>query len=199
MKTPTYYTEEQMNVVLEFIQKSFGNGEEVLVGHEIESEYVHTDVAVVTAKEGSHCFATFGMGAREMNAPIPQLARVELVMYASENFEPTSDEARILMSELQSLSKFPFANGTFLGPGHTIAASELFEETFGFEAFVFAPVEHAKIDDLGDVLFLLVIPIYEEERDEMIRGNSFDVIEQLEDSFGGEIYYADSDRVSLLV
>lgn len=199
MKFPIYYTPEQMEQIQEFILQNFAGTDVGIIGHELKSEYVHTDILAATNAAGERYFATFGMGAREMNAPIPQLARVELVMYASENFEPTSDEARILMSELQSLSKVPFANGTFLGPGHTIAASELFEETFGFEAFVFAPVEHAKIDDLGDVLFLLVIPIYEEERDEMIRGNSFDVIEQLEDSFGGEIYYADSDRVSLLV
>lgn len=197
MKLPVYYTPEQMDQVLEFINQSFGNGEEGLVGHEIESEYVHTDVAVVTTDEGCRCFATFGMGAREMNSPIVDLARAELMMFASPDMELTDQEALAVASELQWLSKIPFRNDTWLGPGHTVPASDHFCKTFGFDAFVLDVIAAKDFEELGKILFLVAIPIYEEEREAMMRGNSLDVMEQLEEAFGDAIYYADSRRKEL--
>ena len=198
MKNPTYYTEEQMDEVLEFIQKCFGNGEECLVGHEIESEYVHTDVGVVTANEGSRCFATFGMGARKMNSPIAHLARAELVMFASPEIELTGKEALIIASELQYLSKIPFRNDTWLGPGHTVPASQYFHKTFGFDAFVLDVVAASEFKEIGKVLFLMAIPIYQGEREKMMQESFVNVLEQLETRFGDAIYYADSGREPLV-
>ena len=194
MQTTTYYTEEQMDAVLNFIQKSFSNGEEGFVGHEIESEYVHTDVAVVTAKEGSRCYATFGMGAREMNSPVAHLARAELVMFASPEMELTGEEALVIASELQYLSKIPFHNDTWLGPGHTVPASQHFRKTFGFDAFVLDVVAASEFEDLGKVLFLMAIPIYQKEREKMMSGNTFEIMDVLLEEFGDALYYADSGR-----
>ena len=199
MKDVIYYTPEQMEAVQEFINETFGGGEEGLIGHELESEYVHTDVAALTTMDDDRCFVTFGMSARAMHAPAPTLAHVELLMYASKDTALSSFEARVIMSELQSLSKFPFRNDTFLGPGHTIAASDLFEETFGFEALAFLPMEMTQIEGVGEVLFLAVIPVYQEEREIMMSGNTFDVADSLLEEFGEEVYYADSDRTSLVI
>ena len=197
MKNPTYYTEEQMDEVLEFIQKCFGNGEECLVGHEIESEYVHTDVAVVTTDEGCRCFATFGMGAREMASPIPHLARAELVMFATEEMKVTGEEALVIASELQGMSKLPFENDTWLGPGHTVPASSRFCDTFGFDAFALDVIAASNFQDLGKVLFLAAIPIYKGELKAMRKRNSLVVLEQLEEEFGVGMYFADSYRMEL--
>lgn len=197
MNFPIYYTPEQMEEVQQFVAQSFGNGEEMVVGHELESEYVHSDVAVVTAKEGSRCFATFGMGARKMNSPLMDLARAELVMFASPKVEPTGEEALAIASELQWLSKFPFRNDTWLGPGHTMTASEHFQKVFGFDAFALDVVAADDFQGLGKILFLMAIPIYQEEREKMMEGNTFDVLDQLEERFDMAIYYADSGREKL--
>lgn len=197
MKLPVYYTPEQMDQVLEFINQSFGNGEEGLVGHEIESEYVHTDVAVVTTDEGCRCFATFGMGAREMNSPFPNLARAELVMFATEDMKVTGEEALVIASELQGMSKLPFENDTWLGPGHTVPASSRFCDTFGFDAFALDVIAASDFQDLGKVLFLAAIPIYNGERKTMMKRNTLDVLEQLEEEFGVGMYFADSYRMEL--
>ena len=193
------YTPEQVAQLQTYISETFGGGEEGFIGHELESEYVHTDVAALTTEDDDHCFVTFGMSTRAMHAPISALAHVELLMFASKDTDFSSFEARVIMSELQSLSKFPFRNDTFLGPGHTIAASNLFEETFGLDAFAFLPMEMAQIDGVGDVLFLAVIPIYQQEREAMMAGNTFDIADRLLEEFGEEVYYADSGREPLTI
>lgn len=197
MNFPIVYTTEQMEQLQDFISNTFGDGEDGLIGHELVSEYVHTDVAALNTEDGNRCFVTFGMSARRMNAPIPQLSHVELLMFASKDTVFTSQEAQVIMGELQSLSKYPFRNDTFLGPGHTIAASGLFEETFGFDALAFLPMEMSRIDSIGDVLFLAVIPIYQQEREAMIAGNTFDIADRLLEEFGDNLYYADCGREPL--
>lgn len=197
MKTPHIYLSHQMDEIQDFITKTYGGTEEGLIGHEIESEYVHTDVCGLTDHDGDRCFVTFGMGARAMNSPIPGMDRVELLMYATEATEVSSPEGLLIMGELQRLSKFPFRNDTFFGPGHTIDASDEFQKRFGFDAFVFVPSHSTSLSGVGDVQFLLAIPIYQAEREAMMRGHSFDVLKQLEQTYGAWVYYVDSERESV--
>ena len=192
------YTPEQTEQIQTFINETYGNGKEGLIGHEIKNDYIHADVMVLDSGAGDYNFATFGMGARKTNAPIPLLQRTELVMCATGNMAPNSREAAIVIGELQRLSKFPFKSDTFFDLYDTVNASELFTETFGFEAFLFADAHVVQVDDLGDVLFLWVIPIYQEERDEMIRWNSLDVLEELVLTFGTTIHFVDSGRDKLI-
>jgi hypothetical protein len=194
MQSLALYNSVQMEQIQTSINETYGNGKEGLIGHEIKSEYVHTDVMVLDSGEGDYNFATFGMGARKTNAPIPQLQRTELVMCATGNMALDSREAAIVMGELQRLSKFPFKNDTFFGPYHTIDASELFTETFGFDAFLFADAHITQIDNLGDMLFLWVIPIYKEELHRIMQFNSIDVLDELVITFGTEIHFVDSGR-----
>lgn len=194
MKKPVYYTPRQAEQIREFIEETFGDGDEGVIGHEIKSEYVHTDVLAVTTGEGDTCFATCGMGARQTNAPLHSLCRTELLMYASEEVAPSSREGSVIMEELQRLSKYPFRNNTFFGPGHTIGASALFTQTFGFDAFAFLPFETAEPEVLGQVQFLLAVPIYQTERKRMIEGDPFRVIRRLQEEHEEELYHVDSKR-----
>lgn len=170
---PVYYNEIQNDEILQFIADEWGPRTDGFISHEIDSEYVHTDIQLIGGNGEEKTFVTFGVGARKMNSPIPNFNRIELLMYASSDmntdFSNKSQNAHIVAcAELTSLSKYPFRNDTWFGPGHTINASKRFEEKFGYQYFIF--VEHpniANISGVGEVHFLVAIPVYEEERDWM--------------------------------
>ncbi len=173
-KDPVFYTEQQMNEIEAFINEQWGDNKDGYIVHEIESKYVHTDVSIIEDSEGGGItLATFGMGAREMKSPFPNYDRIELVMYGSSGLRAKEDEKlnkknMIACSELVRLSKYPFANDTWFGHGHTINASEGFTKTFGYQFFFFMEYNHAPaLSDLGKVRFLLAVPVYEDERNWM--------------------------------
>ena len=195
MKFPVMYTQAQMEQIQKFIHETFGGDENSVIAHEITSEYVHTDTAVIADDGKERVFVTFGMGAREMNAPHPELAHTELVLSASASFDPQSKEAMTLIAELVALSKFPFREDTWLGHGHTINASDAFQETFGFEALTFCHTgEFAQVEGIGKVGFLAVVPIYAEEREWFMQTNSAECIDDLYDYLGEEMFLADTRR-----
>ncbi len=170
-KRAVYYTEEQENEILAFINKEWGEDGAGLLAHEIQSEYVHTDVAVRENTENEcMAFVTFGMGAKEIDSPLPEYRRTELIAYASLAMKYASDDKQrrkqlVACSELVRLSKYPFANSCWFGPGHTINASDVFKEAFGYQYFIFAEYcETAELSRIGNVCFLVAIPIYEDER-----------------------------------
>jgi hypothetical protein len=136
------------------------------------------------------------MGAREMNAPYPVLGlrRVELLMCASKELDIYSEEAMTIVNELVSLSKFPFRENTWLHHGHTIDASDAFKEAFGFDAFAFICIDFTEIDGIGEVDFLLTIPIHKEEREWIMDTDAFEGHLMLEEVFGNQLYFADSGR-----
>ena len=138
-----------------FITDNIGEIENIV--HEIVSEYVHTDVAIVH-DEDETTFVTFGVGAREMDAPEGMYKRFEIAMSASKE-TLTDKQILLIANELVKISKFPFRNKTWLGPFHTINASEEFSKEFGFHYFLF--------DVLGEyedsVVVLKCIPVYEGE------------------------------------
>lgn len=49
------YTPEQVAQLQTYISETFGGGEDDLVGHEIESEYVHTNVQIIATKDNDLC------------------------------------------------------------------------------------------------------------------------------------------------
>ena len=173
-KDPVYYDDINryaMNEVSSFLAEEFGGDEpgKGMIAHELESEYVHTDIRVIEPEDDIRTFATFGMGARETFSPLPQYKRVELVMQAAPRgeYEPDSTQL-VICSELQNISKYPFRNYTWLGPGHTINASQKFKETFGYDFFLFVQYHHSlEVRGVGEVSFLMVVPVYEDERNWM--------------------------------
>lgn len=196
MKSLALYNPIQMEQIQNFIYETFGGEDDGLIAHEITSEYVHTDTQIIAPEGDNRVFVTFGMGAREMNAPYPVLGlrRAEFLMCASKDLDIYSEEAMTIVNELVSLSKFPFRKNTWLHHGHTIEASDAFREAFGFDAFTFICVDFAEIDGIGEVDFLLVIPIYKEEREWIMETDAFEGHLLMEEVFGDQLYYADSRR-----
>ena len=180
------YTQNQMDEVMDFIDEAFGREKnEGFILHEIESEHVHTDV-VVAGDEDSTFIVSCGMGSREMpNCKVfvdKAFKNIEIFFELSKDYKLTDEDFFILGSELQRISKYPFANDTFFGPGHTISASNKFKERFGYDYFVFfLPVTELNVEDIGDVYFLPLIPIYAKERDWMVENNSFAWLYAVED------------------
>ena len=175
-KTVVEYTPEQSDAVCDYLHEHYGESQNGFITHELDSKYVHTDVLRIDNDNGK-VFATFGMGARKMKIPVPQLKdqqRAELVMYASADMDkdgasPVGKGSMYVSSELTHLSKYPFENDTWLSAGHTINASKEFSDQFGFDYFFFFPAiyEPFELKPLGIINFLLAIPIYKKERDWM--------------------------------
>lgn len=175
-KAVVEYTPSQRDSVCGYLYEQYGESENGFITHEINSEYIHTDVLRIDNEDGK-VFATFGMGARKMSIPVPQLKdeqRTELVMYASPDMDKDQNASvgkgsMQICSELTYLSKYPFKNDTWLSGGHTINASQQFADQFGFDFFFFYPAfyEPLELKSLGTINFLLAIPIYKEERDWM--------------------------------
>ena len=192
------YTEKQMQEVMDFIKESFGDEgqEEKYILHELESEYVHTDV-VMPEDDDCKYFVTCGMGARKMpNCKVfidKAYERIELYFSLSKEYKPTLEEVGLLGGELQRISKFPFRENTFFGPGHTINATKKFKERFGYDCFLFfLPMEKLRVKGLGNIYFLPLIPIYEKERDWMVENSSFEWLYALENV--GEAILVDKKR-----
>ncbi|MBE6629745.1 MAG: hypothetical protein E7624_02720 [Ruminococcaceae bacterium] len=170
-RLPLLYTDKQQEEVEAFIEESFGGGDGY-IAHEMTSEYVHTDTAIIARRGEETHFVTFGMGARCMQAPAEEPSRIELVMHGSPLLQD-KERQTIAASELVRLSKYPFENDTWFGHGHTIEASDLFRRTFGYDAFLFADGDHwVELSDIGEVGFLTVVPIYREEREWAMENSS---------------------------
>lgn len=192
-KQPIWYTEEQENEIQTFIQLNFGESD--FISHELESEYVHTDTALIAPEGQSRTFVTFGMGARPMHSPFGD-SRVELAICASPEVDVSSDDAFLLAGEVTHISKYPFREDTWLGEGHTINASEDFKERFGYAYFAFWDLglsfRPAGMED--DVQFLALVPLYEEEREWIVNNDSIAFMYHLYDVYGDKMFCADLPR-----
>lgn len=172
-KAPVFYNEIQEEEIQQFIKDQWGEEDNGFICHEIESEYVHTDVQALSGEDDDKIFVTFGVGARKMNSPFPGFNRIEFVMFASNELSTRADGEDIqrcltAAAELQTISKFPFKNNTWFGPGHTINVSDNFSKKFGYQYFMFVEYsETANLSGIGGVHFLIAIPVYEEEMDWM--------------------------------
>lgn len=194
----TIYTQEQADKLQSFITKTFGLCKEDMIAHEISSEYVHTDVHIVAPQEDGRTFVTSGMGARQSRSPLPDYGRTELILCTSAQLDPCGHQARVIAAELCRLSKLPFRENTWFGPGHTIDASSTFSDTFGFEFFLFLDSGHAtRLPEIGKVGFLTAIPIYQSEWDWIVKNDSFAFIDLLYGEYGDDMFFADMYRKPL--
>ena len=168
---------EYSNEFESFIVDNFGEIENV--AHEIVFEHVHSDVAIVN-DEDETTFITFGVGAREMDAPEGMYKRFEISMSASRD-TLTDKQTFLIANELMKISKFPFKNKTWLGPFHTINASEEFSKEFGFKYFLFDVLAEYN----NSVVVLKCIPVYEGEYTAICntRTGSIDFLKKYYDTF----------------
>ena len=175
-KNPIFYDEEQLEEMEQFIEKEWRTGNNGSICHEMKSEYVHTDVYVM-ADEEETVLVTCGVGAREMNSPLPEYGHCEFILFASVDLQENAAESSKLLTactELTKVSKYSFREDTWIGPGHTINASDDFRETFGYSYFLFLeyPV-CAKVSGIGEVRYLIAIPVYEDEVEEMTKRREY--------------------------
>ena len=175
-KDPILYDEDQMEEIERFMDEQWNTEGKGMICHELRSDYVHTDVHVMQDEEET-ALVTCGVGAREMASPLPKYARTEFILFASPNLKGDVVENKDLMTacaELTDISKYPFREDTWIGPGHTINASDGFRETFGYPYFLFLEYPScAKVSGIGEVRYLIAVPIYEDEVEEMTKRREY--------------------------
>lgn len=198
--TAQMYTPEQMEKICDRIRRHFGgDGEDGMIAHELRSEFVHTDTMILAPKGEIRTFVTFGMGAGATASPLPEFQRIELVLSASAALEVPGTEAFQLASELTDTGKYPFREDSWFGPGHTINVSRSFKERFGFGYFLFLDAEFSvRLEGVGTVRFLRLVPIYDEEREWIVLHDGFAFARLLYDAYGEDIFLADSGRPPLV-
>ncbi|MBQ5742701.1 MAG: suppressor of fused domain protein, partial [Clostridia bacterium] len=131
---------------------------------------VHTDVFSATDGEMT-VFYTVGMSAREMAAPSNCPKRVELMMTVRGEMKPEDPRSWIIASQLQSVSKLPFKQDTWLGDLHTVDAFDRLEKEFGYSAFLFlTPSDPCNLDG-EEISFLEMIPLYADEYQWIVEKN----------------------------
>ena len=194
------YAPEQQMELETFLSVNLGVAEEDYVVHEIESAYIHTDVMIVNNTDDGKVFASMGMGARTINTPKDEFKNIELMAFASADLDPTSERAMIIATEMNAISKFPFRENTWFGPGHTINVSEEFRQAFGYEYFLFVYSGFtAEISGIGEVSYLVLIPLYANERDSIVKTGDVAFLDKLLSNCGTDMLSLDKPRVRMPV
>ena len=168
---PEFYSEKDSEIIDEAIAKYFGKFNNVF--HEIISDTIHIDIAIIEPNENKdyYTLATFGVGAKKMNFH-DAYNRMELMIHLPKNWNVESNEEKWYwpIRLLKTLGRFPFAENTWLGQGHTIQYQEGFIEGTDFAGIILDRAlamdgEYPQIHtEKGEqVHFLQVIPIYKTE------------------------------------
>lgn len=139
------------------------------------------------------------MGARPMNAPEENLKRIELFGFASYDLIMDSEETKVIVTAITRISKYPFQNNTWIGPGHTINASDDFRNKFGFGFFLFIYGGFTtNLSDIGEVNYLNLIPIYEEERNWIVENGEAGFMAELMQTHGSNALILNNQREALI-
>ena len=94
----SFYTENDKNEIILDIESQFGSCMTIL--HEIVSDDIHIDIAVIppTKEMDFYKLFTIGMGSREMNTPKKlkqqKLQRAELAMFISNDWNINTDDVK---------------------------------------------------------------------------------------------------------
>ena len=199
IELPVIYTPEQLIEIQNFIIANFGSNKTDYISHELESKYVHSDVLIVDNQVDLKVFASIGMGAKEMNSPTDSFQNIELMGFASEKLDIKSEESLIIAGELTRLTKFPFSENTWFGPGHTVNASEEFKEAFGYEYFLFTYSGFsADVSGIGKVNYLTLIPLYENERNFIVKNGVTKFLTKLLKEYSANIFLLNEARKSII-
>ena len=179
------YAPEQLTEIQTYIATNFGSNQTDYIAHELESKYVHTDVLIVDNQTDLKVYASIGMGARKMNSPIDSLQNIEIMGFASKKLDISSDNSLMIASEITRLTKFPFSENTWFGPGHTVNASEEFKKAFGYDYFLFTYSGFSlEVSDIGNINYLTLIPLYENERNYIVENGETVFLQKLLAKYG---------------
>ncbi len=195
IELPTMYTPEQLMEIENYIATNFGSNATDYVAHEIESKYVHTDILIIDNPKDLKVITSIGMGARRMDAPNDSFQNIEIMGFASKKLKLKSKDELLLANEIIRLTKLPFSNNTWFGPGHTVNASRKFQEVFGYDYFLLAYSGFSvEISDIGNINFLTLIPLYENERNFIVENGDTEYLEKLVDEYGANMFILNEPR-----
>lgn len=183
------YSEKEKDTLEKFITDKIGKFDKVF--HEDDSEYVHTDIAVIPPDEEMPYYklVTMGMGARSMNSPKKCADRIELMMFLSPdwNLETDSMEWMWPIELLRKLSKVPFSANTYFGNGHTLNNGGPICDYTDYSAMLFLRgiskgefLPPLKFSLLKKAEFLVVYPVYAEEYAQKV-DNAYDLLPIIDD------------------
>ena len=193
------YTPEQLKEIQTYIATNLGSNETDYIAHELESKYVHTDVLIVDNQTDLKVYASIGMGARKMNSPIDSLQNIEIMGFASKKLDISSDNSLMIASEITRLTKFPFSENTWFGPGHTVNASEEFKKAFGYDYFLFTYSGFSlEVSDIGNINYLTLIPLYENERNYIVENGETVFLQKLLAKYGASIFALNEQRNNII-
>ena len=193
------YAPEQLTEIQTYIATNFGSNQTDYIAHELESKYVHTDVLIVDNQTDLKVYASIGMGARKMNSPIDSLQNIEIMGFASKKLDISSDNSLMIASEITRLTKFPFSENTWFGPGHTVNASEEFKKAFGYDYFLFTYSGFSlEVSDIGNINYLTLIPLYENERNFIVENGDIVFLQKLLAKYGASIFALNEQRNNII-
>ena len=193
------YTPEQLSEIQTYIATNLGSNKTDYIAHELESKYVHSDILIIDNQTDLKVFASIGMGAKEMNSPIESFQNIELMGFASEKLDVKSEESLIIAGELTRLTKFPFSENTWFGPGHTVNASEEFKNAFGYQYFLFTYSGFSvEVSDIGNINYLTLIPLYENERNYIVENGDAQFLQKLLAEYGANILLLNEPRKNIV-
>lgn len=189
MTSVIVYSEKERNDLEKFIEEKIGHIEKVF--HEKYSEYVHTDIAVISPDEETPYYklVTMGMGARTMNAPKKCNDRIELLMFleADWNLETDGMEGLWPIELLRKLSKIPFSANTYFGDGHSLNNRGPICDYTDYSAMIFLKgisksefLPPVKFSFFKKAEFLVVYPIYAEEYEKKTN-DVYDLLDVIKD------------------
>ena len=199
IELPTMYTAEQLMENENYIATNFGSNETDYIAHESESKYVHTDILIIDNPKDLKVITSIGMGARQMDAPNDSFQNIEIMGFASKKLKLKCKKELILANEIIRLTKLPFSNNTWFGPGHTVNTSEAFQKAFGYDYFLFAYSGFSvEVSDIGTINYLTLIPLYENERNFIAENGDTEYLEKLLDKYGANMFVLNEPRKSIV-
>lgn len=192
---PAMYNEHQYAEFEAFISNICGEESIRYVFHEIESEYIHTDVYVAESSEDLRTYMTVGMSCKDLNPPDDTFKNIELMCFTSTDFEISSDDSALIANELVAISKYPFRENTWLGNMHTINTSPKFKHRFGYDYFMFIyGGMTTNISDTGEVSYLNLIPLYAKEYEWIIKNGPESFLTKLIEKYEVEAFTINKSR-----
>ncbi len=171
------YNEQQLAEMESVIAARFGAFEKVF--HEIESQDIHVDIAVIPPTEDKpyYTLVTMGLSAYKMHTPHDldgqNLEYAEIFVRLPADWQVGEEDENWYwpIRTLKMLAHLPFDNRTWLGWGHTIQCSEDLEPVSENCKFVCMILKHpngneratATLESGKIINFYEMIPIYLEE------------------------------------
>ena len=190
-KGPLLYKEKEIDAVETHIEKYFGHSESVF--HEIVSPDLHIDLYIIepTPERDYYTMVTVGAGAYVMNVPegYEGPKRIEVLVNLPKDWDIKDDNEKNYwpLRWLKILARLPMDEDSWLGWGHTITNEGPFAKNTKLSGILLLePSFHedsavAELPNKDEVLFLQMMPIYEEEMEFKINNDAESLLELFEE------------------